>query len=281
MPVARHRPRLLTTILAVLVAALVIVPMSAREALASARFHVECPFHHHRSDDPIVYPREPGASHLHAFFGNKSTNADSTYLSLRAAGTTCGLRADKGAYWIPAVYRNGQLVRAVDADFYYRGTTSPLGAIRPFPKGLKIIAGNAHASGPRSTRVIAWSCKGSSGTGESTMRDCGKSLVKVLIKFPSCWDGVRKDSLDHKAHMRYSIKLSDGRRGCPKSHPVPVPELTYSITLPFHDGNGVTLSSGKPFTMHADFINAWNQTVLRRLVERCIHAGIECTSFDA
>jgi hypothetical protein len=129
--------------------------------------------------------------------------------------------------------------------------------------------------------VIAWSCKGSSGTGESTMRDCGKSLVKVLIKFPSCWDGVRKDSLDHKAHMRYSIKLSDGRRGCPKSHPVPVPELTYSITLPFHDGNGVTLSSGKPFTMHADFINAWNQTVLRRLVERCIHAGIECTSFDA
>jgi hypothetical protein len=113
------------------------------------------------------------------------------------------------------------------------------------------------------------------------MRDCGKSLVKVLIKFPSCWDGVRKDSLDHKAHMRYSIKLSDGRRGCPKSHPVPVPELTYSITLPFHDGNGVTLSSGKPFTMHADFINAWNQTVLRRLVERCIHAGIECTSFDA
>ncbi|HET9672212.1 MAG TPA: DUF1996 domain-containing protein [Actinomycetota bacterium] len=275
------RSRATASLVLVLLAALAIVPMSAHEALASARFHVECPFHHHRSDDPIVSPGQPGASHHHAFFGNTSTDAHSTYRSLRAAGTTCGLRADKGAYWIPAVSRDGELVSAVDADFYYRGVTAPLRAIRPFPKGLKIIAGDGHAEGPQSTRVIAWSCTGSSGTGQETIRDCGDAFVKVLIRFPSCWDGVRRDSADHRSHMRYAIRRSDGRRGCPRSHPIPVPELTYSITLPFHDGVGVTLSSGPPYTMHADFINAWNQRVLRRLVERCIHAGIECSSFDA
>jgi hypothetical protein len=275
-----HRRRL-SALLAVVAIATSIVPLSAPPAFASARFHIECPFHHHRMDDPIVYPRQPGASHLHAFFGNKSTDAFSTYRSLRHARTNCGHRGDKGAYWMPAVYKNGSLVRAVDADFYYRGATSPLSAIRPFPPGLKIIAGNSHATRPQSTRVVAWSCKGSSGTGRATIRDCGSRLVKVLIKFPSCWDGVHKDSADHKSHMHYSIKKGNGRRGCPRSHPVPVPELTYSITLPFHDGRNVHLSSGARYTMHADFFNSWVQLALRRLVDRCIHGGIECPSFDA
>jgi hypothetical protein len=275
-----HRRRL-SSLLAVVAIATTIVPLSASPAFASARFHIECPFHHHKMDDPIVYPRQPGASHLHAFFGNKSTDAFSTYRSLRHARTNCGHRGDKGAYWMPAVYKNGNLVRAVDADFYYRGATSPLSAIRPFPPGLKVIAGNAHSTRPQSTKVVAWSCKGSSGTGQATMRGCGSRLVKVLIKFPSCWDGVHKDSADHKSHMHYSIKKWNGRRGCPRSHPVPVPELTYSITLPFHDARNVRLSSGAPYTMHADFFNSWVQLALRRLVDRCIHGGIECRSFDA
>ena len=62
---------------------------------------------------------------------------------------------------------------------------------------------------------------------------------------------------------------------------MPLPELTYSITLPFHNGRNVRLSSGPFYTMHADFFNAWSQTVLRRLVQRCIHGGIECASFEA
>jgi hypothetical protein len=275
----RRRP--LSALFALVALATSVVPLSAPPAFASARFHIECPFHHYNEDDPIVYPRQPGASHLHAYFGNKSTNAFSTYRSLRNARTNCGHRGDKGAYWIPGVYKNGSLVRAVDADFYYRGVTSPLNAIRPFPPALRIVAGNSRATGLQSTHVIAWSCAGSSGTGQATMRDCGGSLVKVLIKFPSCWDGLHKDSSDHKSHMHYSIRKGGGRRGCPRSHPVPVPELTYSITLPFHDGANVQLSSGPFYTMHGDFFNSWVQRALRRLVHRCIHAGIECTSFDA
>ena len=33
-------------------------------------------------DDPIVYPREPGKSHLHTFFGNTGANAFSTAASI-------------------------------------------------------------------------------------------------------------------------------------------------------------------------------------------------------
>jgi hypothetical protein len=261
---------------------IVLGALAVPAASATPRFHVECPFHHFNGDDPIVFPgvQNPPAGHLHTFLGNKSTNYRSTYRSLRQAGTNCGKRADKGAYWMPAVYKNGHRVKPTDGDFYYRGSTSPLGAIHAFPKGLKIIAGSKDATRPPSTKIVGWSCFGSAGTARPRMRDCGQADVKVLIHFPSCWDGQHTDSSDHKSHMRYSIRVGD-RHVCPKSHPVPVPELSYSIRLPFHNGRHVHLSSGPFYTMHADFWNAWNQRVLRRLVDKCLHAGIECPSFEA
>ncbi|HET6791165.1 MAG TPA: DUF1996 domain-containing protein [Actinomycetota bacterium] len=254
-----------------------LVPLSAPSASASARIHIECDFHHRNSDDPIVYPRKPGKAHLHLFFGNKSTNAFSTWASLRRAGTNCNRSADKAAYWMPAVYRNGSLVKSVAGHFYYRGVHHNLRAIKAYPPGLKIIAGNHDASRPQSTRVVAWSCQGSSSTGQAHMRDCGAGgHVKVLIKFPSCWDGRRKDSANHKAHMRYATRLGGGRRGCPRSHPVPVPELTMAVSFAMRDGAGVKLSSGPFYTMHADFFNAWSQTALKKMIHNCIHANKEC-----
>ena len=41
-------------------------------------------------DDPIVYPGQPGKSHLHAFFGNTGINANSTATSIATTGnSTC------------------------------------------------------------------------------------------------------------------------------------------------------------------------------------------------
>ncbi|MEI6403953.1 MAG: hypothetical protein WCP59_17400, partial [Actinomycetota bacterium] len=42
------------------------------------QFVVECGFSHAGTDDPIVYPGQPGASHEHVFFGNTGTDAAST-----------------------------------------------------------------------------------------------------------------------------------------------------------------------------------------------------------
>src|SRR5215210_4308885 len=46
-------------------------------------FRFSCLPGHIARDDPIVYPGQPGKSHLHQFFGNTDTDANSTYQSLR------------------------------------------------------------------------------------------------------------------------------------------------------------------------------------------------------
>ena len=82
--------------------------------------------------------------------------------------------------------------------------------------------------------------------------------------------------MDHKSHMAYATRLGGGRRGCPRLHPVPVPELTIAIVFPVRSGSGVRLSSGPFYTLHADYFNAWNQTVLKNLTQNCIRANRDC-----
>jgi len=83
----------------------------ATPKLHGNNFFSNCRFSHAASDDPIVYPGQPGPSHPHTFFGNTSTDAFSTLTSLRAASTTCRPGGDTAAYWIPTLYRNGREVR--------------------------------------------------------------------------------------------------------------------------------------------------------------------------
>jgi hypothetical protein len=52
---------------------------SAASREKGASFAVRCDFSHRASDDPIVHPGDPGAAHSHDFFGNRSTDAFSTY----------------------------------------------------------------------------------------------------------------------------------------------------------------------------------------------------------
>lgn len=241
---------------------------------------VECDFVRHRSDDPIVHPGHAGRSHLHAFYGNRRVHADSTYRSLLASRTSCALAADKGAYWAPAAYVEGQLVIPLDADFYYRVLTKP-SAVRAFPRNLKIVAGDAHATSPQSKRIVDWDCEnGGDSTDRDRPPDCGRGIVSARIKFPDCWDGRRLDSANHKRHMAYSADGPGPWQVCPRTHPVPVPKLLFKLEWPVHDGTGLTLSSGSPVTMHGDFINSWRQSRLVRMVTRCINRAINCGAFN-
>ena len=42
------------------------------------QFVVECMFDQFLPDDPIVFPGQPGASHLHQYFGGSGVNANSS-----------------------------------------------------------------------------------------------------------------------------------------------------------------------------------------------------------
>lgn len=74
------------------------------------QFVVECPFSHALSDDPIVYPGDEDASHLHTFFGNVAANADSQLQDLLEQPTTCEQQLDTASYWAPALLEEGELI---------------------------------------------------------------------------------------------------------------------------------------------------------------------------
>ena len=72
--------------------------------------------------------------------------------------------------------------------------------------------------------------------------------------------------------MAYSEPQGEGAYNrCPQTHPTPVAMLVATIKFRIPTSKGqITLSSGGPSTMHADFFNAWDQAVLEDLVATCI-----------
>ena len=243
-------------------------------------FAVSCGFSHRNQDDPIVYPRQPGRSHDHTFFANTSTNAASTPASLRQAGTTCNIRFDTAAYWVPTLFVNGRPVRPTGVTAYYVRRTAD--SVQAFPPGLKMIAGNHAARSPQSRQITAWSCGSLQETFSSVPTCAGRGLgeldgrfggkldgsggLQLLINFPSCWNGRNLDSADHKSHMAYATNGV-----CLSSHPVEVPGILLAIRYPISGGPNAELASGGQFSGHGDFVNSWNQQALQALVSRYLN----------
>jgi hypothetical protein len=242
-------------------------------ALHGVNFVSSCRFSHRLVDDPIVFPGRPGASHDHTFVGNTTTNAASTLASLLAGGTTCRRAEDTAAYWVPTLLVDGRPVEPRGATVYYRRRT--LDPVHAFPAGLRMIAGDAHATAPQDRRVTFWSCGHLGGVPPSaavpTCSGDRRTGLRLHVRFPNCWDGRNLDSADHKSHMAYSER---GR--CPATHPVAVPALAVIFRYPTAGGPGVSLSSGGQYSGHADFFNAWNQQALESLVDDCLNALRHC-----
>ena len=241
-------------------------------------FQIKCRLSHRAPDDPIVAPRDPGAAHMHEFFGNVSTDAFTTTRRLTSRGTTCARQQDKAAYWAPTLYRDGRRVEPNLMIAYYRtGQLRDPSVIRPYPLGLRMIAGDGHATRPQSRMVTDWGCDGDGPNGTSdTPPSCPDNPLRLRIIFPNCWDGKRLDSADHKRHMAYSYRHT---RQCPASHPVALPTLKLHFRYDIRGSlDGLTLASGSRFSGHGDFWNAWRPATLRQLVQRCLLAFRTCNS---
>ena len=245
----------------------------SRADLVGVNFVENCRYSHQAPDDPIVFPGQPGLSHQHTFVGNRTTNAFSSFGSLRSSGTTCLRPEDTAAYWVPALYQATTEVLPVAATVYYRRGT--VAEVSPFPNSLRMIAGDAKATSPQGMRVTFWSCGITSGVERSTevptCPDTRGSFLRLHIRFPECWDGRRLDSTDHKSHMAYAT-----RAGCPSTHPVEVPQITQIYGYPSRGGDGFTLASVGVYSAHADFLNAWKPGALRKLVDDCLNALVHC-----
>lgn len=255
--------RIRLVLLAALVLAFTPTAGAADWREGDVRFKVTCTLSASLEDDPIVYPGQPGAAHLHDFFGVRGVTASTdTYPELLALRSTCNDPDDHAAYWVPAVLVNGVKRAPGRMSAYYRRNLKHA-PIQPYPDGLKIVAEGGDTG---------WQCNGVP-VPMDTPAGCTTDLT-VRVHFPDCWDGVNLDSPDHRSHMAYAI---DGQ--CPPSHPVPVPSLqTYT-----HYGNltrrdRVTLSSGDPTTLHGDFFNGWTTSRQALLVADCLNLFQRCDS---
>lgn len=261
-----------------------LVRLDAGRRPSPGSFGVGCPLSHTSGDDPIVHPGEPGRSHLHAFFGNTTTDAWSTRRSLLAGTTTCTDRADLAAVWAPVAVHDGRLIVPEGERTYYFRTAREMATV---PADLRAIAGGEGAA-----LTPVWHC------GVRTPRsnhpyDCGpyregagRDGIIAQADFPWCWDG-RLDAPDHRSHL----VPGDGRR-CPDSHATAIPRISvrvhYGIWDPCsaHGPCGpdpesepnvdLALSSGPYETFHVDFWNTWRQQRLNELVAGCVRSGDAC-----
>jgi hypothetical protein len=239
-----------------------------------AEFPADCSLSHRLPDDPIVAPNLPGASHSHDFFGNHETDAFSDYNDLLGSTGNCNPASDISSYWVPTLYRNNQAVAPTGITFYYlgEGVSNPA-ATQPTPVGLKIVAGNARATGDGDS-IARWSClhAGHVPPSKNFVNCPSGTMLETYLDFPQCWNGTSLDSADHKSHMSYPV---GGR--CPSSHPVQVPKLRMVLRYPVSgDPAGFRLASGDGRTMHGDFFNVWPAAEMEQRVRDCIRPVIKC-----
>jgi hypothetical protein len=281
-------------ILLVLIYLATLIPVApTAEAASEASWNVTCNSVRWATDDPIVFPGQPGKSHMHTFYGNTTTNANTTTQSLLNSGPSDCQRefqdADHSAYWIPALYRkhaNGTLeeLKATPKDFsmtiYYRRAGGTEGEkVTAIPQGLRMLAGDPKATTPQ--KYVSIRCQntkdGSIQNKSSQEFPTCASTEHLLgdLKFPNCWDGKNLDSADHRSHMTYS---SGKTHACPASHPVKIPQLTFEPRWKAINGPGSSFmfSSGGPYTFHGDFFAAWDPKVQAALVNQCPNAGVKC-----
>ena len=246
-------------------------------------FQAQCAANHVLPDDPIVFPNQPGASHLHTFLGNTGTNAATTVASLQASTSTCFAPLDKSGYWMPTVL-NGttQILPVGTQTIYYKTGVNDYTSVRPFPTGLRFLVGSPAATATQFATdpgyVAGWECGDTYNSIDIPVTCAAGSQLEIRYQAPSCWDGIHLDTPDHKSHMAYPVNGV-----CPPDHPVAVPMIEFKMAFPVSgDMSQVHLSSGRGFSFHYDFYNGWDNNTLAALVTHCINGGLQCddTGYD-
>lgn len=254
----------------------------------SAYFHefqANCSVTRTAPDDPIVYPGQPGRSHDHTFMGNTSTNANSTTDSLYGGATACKAPADASAYWMPSLFKGDQKILPTGPQvIYYKAGVTDYTSVRPFPKGLRFVVGSpmqtAQQFRDHKGFVEGWECGDSFFNTDFPTSCPSRPDVQLNLRFqaPSCWDGKYLDTPDHQSHMSYTVvKPGTNDNMCPTSHPVALPMVEFKMAWPVNgDMSQVRLASGRGYSFHYDFFNAWEEPTLKAMVEHCIAGGLQC-----
>jgi len=244
---------------------------------------------HRNADNMVVAEGQVGAAqHRHDYVGNTSADAHSTAASLAAASTTCP-DGDLSAFYWP-VLRDSSAV-TTDGDAGNAGIIDPAsvrityhgnaaGAVVAPPSMLMLTVGESRAvlagTVARAASRVRWGCSGARGRFAAEYPRCPPGdLVVRTFDFPSCWDGARLDSPDHRDHVTYP----DQRGVCPPTR-FAVPQLELSVGYRVPDGvrpviDAVPGQRREAVTDHAHAVVLLPPALSRSLVG-CLNQGRRC-----
>jgi hypothetical protein len=283
------------------------IPPSAAPDIVGA-FRFICTAGQVLPDDPIVFPGQPGKSHLHQFYGNEAADASSTYVSLRARGaSTCNrgpFAANRSAYWMPAMLdAAGNVVKPKFVAIYYKrlpATDSRCSSVNPraegncipIPNGIKFIFGYDMLTHESPTGSLWFNCQGPGAVGghypnlNAVLANCPATrgtLVGAIIEAPQCWDGKNLDSANHRDHVGYAGYGTRGYKKCDPTHPYLMPTFTLGAWYPVASGMHLSSDAMVPnavpgTTFHADYFEAWDPTVKAIWTDNCINKMLNCAA---
>jgi hypothetical protein len=207
-------------------------------------------------DDPLLYPGQPGKSHLHQFYGNTGANAYSTYNSLRTTGgSTCSNNTypvNRSAYWQPAMFDGkGNVVQPDYSVIYYKkppnskmtgwkqapSADQSKASTPSFPTAFASSSDGIRPASTPAPRVrpitIALSAGGSYGAlsrhssvSPASARRGNNSIIYTL-EAPSAGTAQHLDSPDHRSHVAYADYSNGyGYQQCPQAFPYVIPQFT-------------------------------------------------------
>lgn len=199
-------------------------------------------------DDPVVYPGQPGKSHLHQPWGNMEFNASITPATLAtSADTNCNYTPyslNRSSYWEPALVNDqGQVIHPDLVSVYYKRKTSTSSFCTPgsanfmgicvgLPNQIRFIFGWNMSNPTAPVAGASWYCTTGDGKHYSNLDDLfnsgcvagGTSQIIANTIAPNCWDGKNLDVADHRSHMAYGSYGDWGYYKCPADHPYVIPQ---------------------------------------------------------
>lgn len=200
------------------------------------------------NEDPIIFPKQPGKSHLHQPWGNEDFNADTTPATLAAsAKTNCNYgdySLNRSLYWQPTLINDqGQAIHPDLVSVYYKRKTSAspfctagsgktMGMCIGLPNQIRFIFGWDYTRPTDKVQGASWYCTTGDNKHYADLdalfnSGCvadGKSQIIADTIAPNCWDGKHLDVADHRSHMAYGSYGSWGYYKCPADHPYVIPQ---------------------------------------------------------
>ncbi|WP_236717943.1 DUF1996 domain-containing protein [Actinoplanes sp. TFC3] len=238
---------------------------------------------HRNTANIVVTSRKAGpVHHVHDYVGNLSVAVGSTVETLAGGGTTCSNGDESTYYWpVLRVMRDGddQHGGAVQVPAFVTMSeyANPRGPVLPMPRLLRGEVGDAYAVTNGGAQAAAvWSCQGSETKRTLRYPICaaGKRVLRIF-DYPSCWDGRRLDSKNHRQHLVFP----EPGGGCPMST-FAVPRLEIVVGYDIARGARYRIDTfddqrHSPRTDHAFFVNLMPEALSERIAD-CLNAARSC-----